>query len=154
MTLAAWRGQEALASQLIARERRTAREQGIGRMDHFASYAASVLYNGIGRYDAAHRAVRRAFEEDRHGYTPFVVPEVAEAASRTGDMALPRAALEWIPERTSVTPIDWALTDAACSVTCSNWAWTRSSTASGPRTSQLERLRAPSGRSRPSFNGD
>ena len=109
MTLAAWRGQEASASELIARARRAAAEQGIGRMDHFASYAASVLYNGIGRYDAAHRAVGRAFEQDRLGYTPFVVPEVAEAASRTGDTALLRAALEWMSERTSVTPTDWAL---------------------------------------------
>jgi DNA-binding CsgD family transcriptional regulator len=37
------------------------------------------------------------------------VPEVAEAASRTGDTALLRAALEWMSERTSVTPTDWAL---------------------------------------------
>jgi DNA-binding CsgD family transcriptional regulator len=109
MTLAAWRGQEALASELIARERRTARERGIGRMDHFASYAAAVLYNGIGRYEAAHQAVGRAFEQDRLGYIPFVVPEVAEAASRTGDAALLRAALDWMSERTSVTSTDWAL---------------------------------------------
>ena len=109
MTLAAWRGQEALASELIARERRAARERGLGRLDDFASYASSVLYNGIGRYDAAHRAVGRAFEQDRLGYTPFVVPEVAEAASRTGDTALLRAALEWMSERTAVTPTDWAL---------------------------------------------
>ena len=109
MTLAAWRGQEASASELIARWRRAAAEQGIGQMDHFASYAASVLFNGIGRYDAAHQAVGRAFEQDRLGYTPFVVPEVAEAASRTGDAALLRTALDWMSERTSVTPSDWAL---------------------------------------------
>jgi DNA-binding CsgD family transcriptional regulator len=109
MTLAAWRGQEALASELIARARRAARERGIGRMDDFASYAAAVLYNGIGRYDAAHRAVGRAFEQDRLGYIPFVLPEVAEAASRTGDAALLRAALDWMSERTSVTSTDWAL---------------------------------------------
>jgi DNA-binding CsgD family transcriptional regulator len=109
MTLAAWRGQEALASELIARARRAARERGIGRMDQFASYAAAVLYNGIGRYDAAHRAVGRAFEQDRLGYIPFVVPEVAEAASRTGDAALLRAALDWMSERTSVTSTNWAL---------------------------------------------
>jgi hypothetical protein len=44
MTLAAWLAQEALASELIARERRATKKRGIGRMDHFASYAASVLY--------------------------------------------------------------------------------------------------------------
>jgi len=37
------------------------------------------------------------------------VPELAEAASRTGDEALVRAALAWLSERTPVTPTDWAL---------------------------------------------
>jgi DNA-binding CsgD family transcriptional regulator len=109
MTLAAWRGQEALTSKLIERERRQAKQRGIGRMDHFATYAASVLYNGIARYDAAHDAARRAFEHDHLGYTPFVVPEVAEAASRTGDTALLEAAVEWMSERTSREATDWAL---------------------------------------------
>jgi ATP/maltotriose-dependent transcriptional regulator MalT len=43
------------------------------------------------------------------GYGPFVIPEVAEAASRTGDVTLVRAALEWLCERTRVTPTEWAL---------------------------------------------
>jgi DNA-binding CsgD family transcriptional regulator len=38
-----------------------------------------------------------------------VVPELAEAASRTGDTTLVRAALEWMSERARVTPTDWAL---------------------------------------------
>ena len=42
-------------------------------------------------------------------YGPFVVPELAEAASRTGDAGLVRAALEWLSERTRVTPTEWAL---------------------------------------------
>jgi DNA-binding NarL/FixJ family response regulator len=37
------------------------------------------------------------------------VPELAEAASRTGDTALVEAALEWLSERARVTPTDWAL---------------------------------------------
>jgi DNA-binding CsgD family transcriptional regulator len=37
------------------------------------------------------------------------VPELAEAAARTGDTAMVRAALEWITERTRVTPTEWAL---------------------------------------------
>jgi DNA-binding NarL/FixJ family response regulator len=43
------------------------------------------------------------------GYGPLVVPELAEAASRTGDTALVEAALEWLSERARVTPTDWAL---------------------------------------------
>ena len=108
MTLAAWRGQEAATKELIKRETNEASARGIGRMSHFASYSAAVLYNGIGRYDAAYDEARRAFEHDHLGYTPFVVPEVAEAASRAGDAALLQAAVERIAERTSVTPTDWA----------------------------------------------
>jgi ATP/maltotriose-dependent transcriptional regulator MalT len=37
------------------------------------------------------------------------VPELAEAAARTGDVALARAALEWLSERTSVAPTEWVL---------------------------------------------
>ena len=43
------------------------------------------------------------------GLGPFVVPELAEAASRTGDVALVSAALEWLSERTRVAPTEWAL---------------------------------------------
>ena len=109
MSLAAWRGDEALTSELIARGRGEASARGIGRMAHFADYAEAVIYNGIGRYDAAHEAARRAFQRDHLGYTPFVVPEVAEAASRMGDTALLQAAADWMAERTAVTPTDWAL---------------------------------------------
>jgi ATP/maltotriose-dependent transcriptional regulator MalT len=68
-----------------------------------------VLYNGLGRHDAARDAAWRAFENDQLGFGTYVVPELAEAASRTGDMALLRTALEWLSERTRVTPTDWAL---------------------------------------------
>jgi hypothetical protein len=37
------------------------------------------------------------------------VPELAEAAYRTGDLKLVRAALQWLAERTAVTPTDWSL---------------------------------------------
>ena len=109
MSLAAWRGQDALTADLIERERGEASERGIGRLTLFAAYAASVLNNGIGRYDVALDAARRAFEHDHLGYTPFIVPELAEAASRTGDGALVEEALDWMAARTPATPTDWAL---------------------------------------------
>jgi DNA-binding CsgD family transcriptional regulator len=109
MTLAAWRGQEALTTELIERETSEASAYGIGRISHFATYSASVLYNGIGRYDAAYDAARRAFEHEHFGYTPFVVPEVAEAASRMGDTALLASAARWMSARSSASPTDWAL---------------------------------------------
>ena len=108
--LAAWRGLESRASELIERMMRAARADGLGRMVDVATYAKAVLYNGVGRYDAAREAARVAFEHRDHvGYGPFVVGELAEAASRTGDRLLVQASLEWLSERTQVTRTDWLL---------------------------------------------
>jgi DNA-binding CsgD family transcriptional regulator len=109
MMLAAWRGQEAETSELIDATVREATAGGLGRLVAIAAYTSSVLYNGLGRYDAARDAARRAFERDEVGFGPLVLPELAEAASRTGDVALLRTALDWLSERTRVTPSDWAL---------------------------------------------
>ena len=109
MILAAWRGQEREASELIEATVPEATAHGLGRLVSFAAYARSVLYNGLGRYDAARDAARRAFERNHLGYGPLVVPELAEAAARTGDMKLVTAMLEWLSERTRVMPTDWAL---------------------------------------------
>jgi DNA-binding CsgD family transcriptional regulator len=105
MTLAAWRGQEALASELIEATSQEATARGWTTN----SYASSVLYNGLGRHDLAREAVWPAFERDQMGVGPFLAPELAEAASRTGDVALVRAALGWLSERTRATPSEWAL---------------------------------------------
>jgi DNA-binding CsgD family transcriptional regulator len=68
-----------------------------------------VLDNALGRYDTAYDAARRAFERDQLAYGPFLAPELAEAASRSGDATLVMAVLEWLSERTRVTPTEWAL---------------------------------------------
>jgi ATP/maltotriose-dependent transcriptional regulator MalT len=109
MMLAAWRGDEARASVLIEATGREAASRGLGRFVLLASYASSVLYNGLGRHDAAHEGAGRVFERDLVGMGPLVVPELAEAASRTGDVATVRTALEWLSERTRVMPTEWAL---------------------------------------------
>jgi DNA-binding CsgD family transcriptional regulator len=108
MTLAALRGQEALASESIERQKRAAGERGIGRIAQFAAYSAAVLYNGIGRYDVAHEAARDAFEHDYLGSVPVVGAEAAEAASRTGDTAVLQAAADRMAERAAAVGGDWA----------------------------------------------
>jgi DNA-binding CsgD family transcriptional regulator len=109
MTLAAWRGQEREATALIEATAETATARGVGRLADFADHASAVLYNGLGRHEAALDAARRVFKRDQLGLGPFIVPELAEAASRTGDTALVRDALAWLSERTRVTPTPWAL---------------------------------------------
>jgi DNA-binding CsgD family transcriptional regulator len=109
MSLVAWRGEEAHWSELIDASLQDSRAGGLGAMANFADCASSVLYNGLGRHDAARDAAQRAFEHDQLGLGPFVVPELAEAASRTGDVALVQATLDWLSERTRATPAEWAL---------------------------------------------
>jgi DNA-binding CsgD family transcriptional regulator len=109
MMLTAWRGRQADAAELIGAMTAEATASGVGRLVDFAGYASSVLYNGLGRHDAARDAAWGAFERDQLGFGPFVVPELAEAASRTGDVALVKAALAWLSERTRATPTEWVL---------------------------------------------
>jgi DNA-binding CsgD family transcriptional regulator len=109
MTLAAWQGREAEGTGLIEATELEATSRGMGRVLSFAAYTRSVLNNGLGRHDAARDAAWGVFEGDHLGFGPFVLPELAEAASRTGDLDLVRAALEWLTERTPATPTDWAL---------------------------------------------
>jgi ATP/maltotriose-dependent transcriptional regulator MalT len=107
MHLAAWRGRETAASELIKAHLREA--TGLDRLVNFATYASSVLDNGLGRHAAARDAAWRAFQRDQIGVGPFVVPELAEAAARTGDPELVRTAHQWLCERTRQTRSEWAL---------------------------------------------
>jgi len=83
--------------------------RGLGRLASFAAYASAVLYNGLGRHDVARDAAWQAFDHGQLGHGPLVVSELAEAAARTGDVAAAGAALDWLSERTRVSPSEWAL---------------------------------------------
>ena len=109
LIVAAWRGQESRATELIEATSREAGARGLGRFDAFAAYGAAVLYNGLGRHPRALDIARTVFEQDHAGYGPFLVPELAEAAARTGEDALLASLLAWLTERTRVTPTDWSL---------------------------------------------
>ena len=113
LVLAAWRGDERTAGELIEATVRAASARGLGRIGSFAAYASAVLHNGLGRHAEARAAARSAFERDHAGFGPFVVPELAEAAARTGDAALLSSVREWLTERTSVTRSEWALATEA-----------------------------------------
>ena len=104
MILAAWRGDEAQASELIE----ATSEEAAARRWTSNNYARCVLYNGLGRHDAARDAAWEAFQLDPIGYGSYLVPELVEAASRTADRALLESALEWLSERTGVISSEWA----------------------------------------------
>jgi DNA-binding CsgD family transcriptional regulator len=105
MTLAAWRGEEAVASELIE----ASAEEAAARGWTSTGYAKALLYNGLGRHDIARDVAQPLFDRGALGYGPFLAPELAEAASRTGELELVRAALSWLSERAHATSSEWAL---------------------------------------------
>jgi ATP/maltotriose-dependent transcriptional regulator MalT len=107
LLLEALRGHEVAANELIDATTSEAAEHNQGRMAAFATYAKSVLNNGLGRYGVARDAARQVFDQDIVGYGVLVVGELAEAASRTGDTKLVETALGWLTERTAATPTEW-----------------------------------------------
>src|SRR5262249_25368705 len=109
MMLAAWRGHERSASRLIKATLRDLSAGGRGTIPAAAAYSSSVLYNGLGRHDAARDAAWQAFESDPVSFHTLIVSELAEAASRTGDLVLVRTALDWLSERAGAVPSDWAV---------------------------------------------
>jgi len=106
--VAVWRGQEAKATELLEAARREASAHGMGRFVSSLTYLESVLSNALGRYEAAREAAWQVFERDDLGFGSVIVPELAEAASRTGDAAQLNSALDWLTKRAQVTPTEWA----------------------------------------------
>jgi DNA-binding CsgD family transcriptional regulator len=105
MILAAWRGHEPQASELI----QATSEEAAARRWTSNNYARAVLYNGLGRHEAARDAAWEAFQSDPVGYGSLLAPELAEAASRTADRTALEAALGWLSERTSTISSDWVI---------------------------------------------
>jgi DNA-binding CsgD family transcriptional regulator len=108
MTLAGLRGQEALATELIAAASSAEATRERGRIVTFGSYARAVLYNGLVRYDTALDAAREVFDYEILGYRTLVVGELAEAALHGDDLPRVQHAAEWLSERVQATPTAWA----------------------------------------------
>jgi DNA-binding CsgD family transcriptional regulator len=109
MLLTALRGTDT-AALLIAAGRDHTLALGEGRIANFAGYATALLHNGLGQHDIAVQVAHEVFERDVvAGYQMMVVSELAEAASRTGEVDLVVAALHRMSERARATPTPWAL---------------------------------------------
>src|SRR5215469_2230937 len=95
--LAAFRGREAEAVPLIQSIIKQATAGGQGVSVTVAHWVAAVLYNGLGRYDEALAAARQACE-DKHVYiSTWALPELIEAAARTGNQGIiADDALDWL----------------------------------------------------------
>jgi DNA-binding CsgD family transcriptional regulator len=73
-------------------------------------WARAVLCNGLGRYDDALRAAQAAGTDRRVlAMSGWVLAELVEAASRTGETALATDALERLAASTEASGSDWGL---------------------------------------------
>lgn len=109
LALAAWRGDEGPAVRQIESAVKEATARGEGRALGLAGYATAVLYNGLGRYEAALAAARHACEHDDLGFFGWSLIELVEAGVRTGAPDVAAVALRQLEERARAAGSDWAL---------------------------------------------
>ena len=98
--LAAFRGREAEAAPLIQSIIEQAAAGGQGVSVTVARWVAAVLYNGLGRYEEALATARQASEHEHVYVSAWALPELIEAAARTGTPAIASDALDLLAERT------------------------------------------------------
>jgi DNA-binding CsgD family transcriptional regulator len=109
LTLAGFRGDEAVLSRLVEAAEAPATARGEGVVLTFGEHALALLYNGLGRYQAALAAAESASARDELGVSVWSLPELVEAAARSGMNELAVAALERLTERTQAAGTEWAL---------------------------------------------
>jgi DNA-binding CsgD family transcriptional regulator len=107
--LAAWRGEEAQALKLIEARARDATARGEGRAIGLVEYITAVLYNGLGRYEAALAGARQACDHDDLCFFGWSLVELVEAGARSGAHDAAAVALRQLEERTRVAGTNWAL---------------------------------------------
>jgi DNA-binding CsgD family transcriptional regulator len=105
----AWRGVEAEAVELINTGFENSAARSEGRVVALAGYAAAILNNGLGNYEAALDGARRASDDGDFGYSSAALPELIEGATRSGKPEIATVALPRLEERTRAAGTDWAL---------------------------------------------
>jgi DNA-binding CsgD family transcriptional regulator len=109
LLLAGYRGRPAEAIPLFSAVTEDSVARGEGGAVQLASWATAVLHNGLGHYAEALAAAQPATEETYQPLgTQLVLPELIEAAVRTGREELGREALERLSAMTAIEGSDWA----------------------------------------------
>jgi DNA-binding CsgD family transcriptional regulator len=108
VALAGFRGEEAEVVPLIEAVITDSQTAGQGIGIQWSQWAAAILYNGLGRYETALAQAQQASEQAPELYVSmWAVPELIEAASRTGQSRLAADALGRLAEATSIGQTDW-----------------------------------------------
>jgi DNA-binding CsgD family transcriptional regulator len=110
MMLASLRGRQAEAAPLIEGTITEATAGGQGIAVAYAHWAAAILANGLGRYADALTAATQASEDTSTLYiSMWALPELIEAATRTGNAHLATGALERLTDVTQAGGTDFGL---------------------------------------------
>jgi DNA-binding CsgD family transcriptional regulator/tetratricopeptide (TPR) repeat protein len=107
--VAAWRGDEARALELIEAARPDAAARGQGMALSMIECGNALLFNGLGRYEEALAPAQRACAQHDLSLYAFALVELIEAAVRSNRPELAATALERLSERTQASGTDWAL---------------------------------------------
>jgi DNA-binding CsgD family transcriptional regulator len=109
LVLAAWRGQEGRALQLIEASIQDATAENEGMAAALAEYTRALLYNGLGRYQAALSAAERACRHEDVGPFGWALTELVEAGARGGSFEVAARALRRLEDLTAAGATDTAL---------------------------------------------
>ena len=108
VSLAGLRGVEAEAVPLIEAVSTAARAAGRGVAIQWSQWVSAILCNGLGRYEEALAAAQAAEQASELQVSMWALPELIEAASRTGQTRLAADALGRLDEATNIGQTDWA----------------------------------------------
>src|SRR5215217_5398020 len=114
LLLTALRGREDEARALIDATIKDATAGGEGLAVQYAQWTTAILYNGLGRYEHALAAAQQASEVTPELFIAvWALPELIEAAIRSGNADLAPAALERLVDSADASATDWGLGTAA-----------------------------------------
>jgi DNA-binding CsgD family transcriptional regulator len=109
MALAAFRGSQAEVVSLIEATLEQAAAVGQGAAVTWAHWGAAVLHNGLGHYQEALDSARQAAGHRLVHLSMWALPELVEAAARTGNTGMASDALDQLSEWTQAGRTDWGL---------------------------------------------
>ena len=108
LLLAAYQGPTTDLAQLVAATADDAVARGEGLAVHHAHWATALRNNGLGQYALALPAANQATGEDVPFVTACALPELVEAAARSGEADVAADALRRLSAVTAVDGSDWA----------------------------------------------
>ena len=109
LNLAAWRGVQTEAVDLIASAAAEGAAKGEGRLVGLTKLLSAILFNGLGRYDEALAAARECCEYEDLGFYSWCLYELIEAAVHAGDNEAAVSALRQFEQRAGASGTEWGL---------------------------------------------